>query len=132
MLFSISLFVSANALLPYLNYDQLRTAEKDKDNEHIAALQNALNNLGYIVTPDENGDPTPPSGIYDFDTKDAIMDFQKENDLKVTGEINLETIQTLNSMIDFVNKDPDYPEYDNQELTIWEKIGAWFRYIFNQ
>lgn len=63
----------------------------DMTDEQIENIQIMLNGLGY------NTDRT--DGYFDKSTKQAVEQMQKDEDLKVTGEINEETAAQLEAMI---------------------------------
>ncbi len=69
-----------------------------KTNESVKVLQQTLYDFGYFQSDAE--DPEF-SGKFDKELRDAVIDFQKSNELKVTGEINLETYKTLNEFLTF-------------------------------
>lgn len=63
----------------------------NQDNEDVKTAQLMLIGLGF--------DTKNEVGLFDQDTEDAVKAFQKENDLKVTGEINVETYDKMESQI---------------------------------
>ena len=55
--------------------------------QEVKAVQTALNKDGYNLKVD---------GIYGHNTRSAIKNFQKKNDLKVTGRLDSGTLSKLN------------------------------------
>jgi hypothetical protein len=136
----ISLFVISSCIsvvfadLNILIMDDYKNIDGGKFNVHVADLQKTLNELGYTIKEDKNGDPVPPSGIIDLETTAAIKDFQKENELKVTGKINEETIATLNQLVQFVNDNSQGGDNDNSLNTSTSMQGEvmtpwWERFV---
>lgn len=54
--------------------------------ERVTAAQKALMRIGYVLRPD---------GIFGAGTRKVIEQFQRENDLSVTGELNGSTVREL-------------------------------------
>lgn len=103
-IFSLTFFLSFFPLLsPVALADSNKTfsildlskLQYGKTNQSVSNLQNALNELGYEVTI---------SGKYDSDLIASLKDFQRENSLDQTGRIDLSTLNTLNKLIVFLNK----------------------------
>ncbi|MYL54043.1 PDZ domain-containing protein [Pontibacillus yanchengensis] len=76
----------------YTNPVQIdKTLEYDMNNDKIANVQKMLEGLGY--------DSGRKDGYFSKETQAAVEQFQKENDLKVTGTINEETGNKLQSSV---------------------------------
>ncbi len=60
--------------------------QKGSDGDHVAALQEALIELGYLSSKAD--------GVYGAGTANAVMAFQKKNDLPVTGyaDVNMQAL----------------------------------------
>ncbi|MCR6112098.1 PDZ domain-containing protein [Bacillus sp. A301a_S52] len=71
--------------------DAEETLMIDMTNDHIASAQIMLKGLGYK--------PGRTDGYFDETTEDTISDFQEDEDLDVTGEINEETADRLQELI---------------------------------
>lgn len=129
-------FTHSFAALPILEESYFVDIKTDEPQEEVFMLQTVLNELGYIIKEDENGEASEPSGIYDKDTIAAVKEFQKENELEVTGKINSETIKVINELVTFVNENENQDsdsDTENSEmqgevvrLSIWESIYNFF------
>ena len=49
----------------------------------------------YLENARQNGNYVAPTGVFDASTRDAVIEFQKKNELTVTGTINKGTLETL-------------------------------------
>ncbi|UJW59827.1 peptidoglycan-binding protein [Bacillus sp. A116_S68] len=71
--------------------DAEETLVIDMTNDHIASAQIMLKGLGYK--------PGRTDGYFDETTEDTVSDFQEDEGLDVTGEINEETADRLQELI---------------------------------
>ena len=92
-----------------------------KTNDDVKFLQQTLYDFGYY----KNEEDEPKfSGKFDSELKNAVLDFQKTNEIKVTGVINLETYIMLKRFLGFkseqeqeeINKNPYFD--DNESNTV--------------
>lgn len=82
----LSFIITPTVTLPN-NISAVATVQAAYSKETIYSVQEALNNNGYKCgTPD---------GIIGKKTKAAIKEYQKDNDLKVTGSINKTLLKLL-------------------------------------
>lgn len=138
----VSLFVffitsQVFAELPILDESYFTNLDKTQPQEEVYMLQTLLNELGYTVEEDKGGETVPPNGIYGAKTVAAVKEFQKENELQITGEINTETIKTLNDLSIFINENQNWEDEDNtvmretDKITIWERVYNFYLGIWN-
>ncbi len=76
----------------------LPTLVLGKSNEDVLFLKKTLHDFGYFQVEEEEPAFTRK---FDNELKEAVLDFQKSNELKILGEINLETLRTLNGFLTF-------------------------------
>ncbi len=87
-----------------------------KTNQEIKSLQETLFDFGYYKV----GVAEPVfSGKFDNELKLALVDFQKSNDIKVTGVVDPTTVKTLNLFLEYAREEE---ESKNQYLTGGENI----------
>jgi peptidoglycan hydrolase-like protein with peptidoglycan-binding domain len=81
------LFVSANKRIIAGVVEETREFTDNRDDTMVRDVQVKLKNYGY--------NPGTVDGIFGSKTKKALMEFQKNNKLSVTGEIDESTLKTL-------------------------------------
>lgn len=77
------------ATLPYINPE--KELKEDSASSDVKTAEQILKELGYK--------PGKVDSYFDSDTKEAVMEFQKQNDLKVTGVLTGETTVALMTKI---------------------------------
>ncbi len=113
--FSVTLsYASANEL----NFKMLPNLKYNKTHQDIKVLQNILYDLGYYKSDE---DEPQFSGKFDKELKNSILEFQTDNNLKITGEINVQTYAILKKFLDSQNEfvDGDISGYDTDFLDFY-------------
>lgn len=82
-----------------------------KQNESVGRLQQALYDFGYYKSED---DEPEFSGRFENDLRLALEDFQRTNNLRVSGRADFATLKTINEFI----------KYQNEELAKVESTDA--------
>lgn len=83
-----------------------------KSNKDVIVLQKMLFQFGYYQSEEVNPNFT---GMFDSDLKISLIEFQKTNDINPTGQVDKNTVDTLNQ---FSKLDPEVVEEDNQNQFI--------------
>ncbi|HLR15181.1 MAG TPA: S41 family peptidase [Bacillota bacterium] len=82
--------------------------------EKVTNAQEMLRGLGYTIKDND--------GEYGKDTEKAVQEFQKENDLKETGEINEDTAGVIQSkIIEQIREEKDDNQLEKAKETLYSK-----------
>lgn len=72
-------------------------------NDQNKKLQVTLNTLGYTIADEGPGSDGNETNKFDQRLRQAIFNFQKENEISETGKFDLKTAQVMNKLITFYN-----------------------------
>ena len=101
-------------------------ASYDDENDTVTKIQTRLYELGYLAES--------PTGYFDSDTVDAVMQFQNDNGLEVTGEVDEATLEVLESdeaVNNFSELTPDsYDEENSFHITALQNRLADLKYFY--
>ena len=83
---------------------------------HIQTIVNLLHKAGYVF-------PQPKPPMYNLDVENAVIDFQEDNEIKVTGTINDKTLRLLVKKAEEKSSDTIISSDDNEENDETEELA---------
>ncbi len=103
----------SNLFAPLLNLSAPVGNNKINHNQDVQQVQRGLGSLSFA----SEAKLFEPSGIIDRETVDGVLDFQKQNDLRVDGFLNPEgeTETALNKALTTLNEKSGEDDGENQE-----------------
>jgi peptidoglycan hydrolase-like protein with peptidoglycan-binding domain len=84
------------------------------EGKKVKQLQRNLIQLGYLLTI---------NGVFEKNTETVVKQFQKDNNLKVDGEVGWYTNHKISSLVSSKNKGIDSAK--NNEVFDWKAITKW-------
>lgn len=95
LLFAEKLPIFTAPMIAKVQFGKISTTTRD--------LQETLNAIGYTIAEEGPGSPGYETGLFDTRLKNAIKNFQTENEIAVTGNFDTNTAKVLNQIVQYYN-----------------------------